>query len=467
MLAKRRLGSQPKAGRSHYQFKNWLWDDSGARKSAVAICPLRGEYADLIHTCYYNPATRTETLYCLALDLDAHRADEKWKTKAGVLHWPRIKKWLAENHPEILKYVFAVVRSTGGKGLALYIALRPLELIYKTKKAQFAIKTLQEKLLLLFNAHGLGADPSAIGLRRDFCNWTDPTKLVYDKVLVLRAVQAQKTPVVRNLLAYLKPFGLANYIKKSERQGLLYPDLRAERKLSKLYLHLYDAWLGGEKTVQLSVADIRKIAGLSRPFIEKFLKAPPAWLQAEYLSRGEGWRLAIRLDTALTCRSSALSTGRAAVDLTNQLLKAELVEDGQRNLWITKACLLLKHNGTTERTALDLIKDHVSRIPGADSSTNCKNAAKILSSIYANHQDLFGVNPGCAPAWLLNKAIDVTKNLIDTPQPISNPNAIKEASHSLPSLKQRCNKGAVKVQTQMQTSLEKGGHPPAFLRRKV
>lgn len=186
MTAFRRPGSQRRAGRSHYQFKNWVWDHCGQRKSAVSVRPLRGEYADLVNTCYYNPSTRTETLYCLAFDLDAHRADGHWKDAAGALDWALISAWLETTHPEIFKFIFAAVRSTGGKGLALYIAVRPLELVPATKKAQLAAKTLQEKLVLLSNRNDLGADPSAAGLKRDFCNWKNPAKIVYGNESPLR-----------------------------------------------------------------------------------------------------------------------------------------------------------------------------------------------------------------------------------------------------------------------------------------
>ena len=452
----RRLGSQPKAGRSHYQFKNWTWDKFGKRQAAVSVRPLRGDYADLVNTCYFNPTKGTNTLYCLAFDLDAHRAKAEWKTKKGKLKWHKIKKLLNDKHPEVFQYIFTAVSSTGGNGLALYLAIRPLELCDKTRKAQYAAKALQEKLLVLFNQYGFGADPSAIGLKRDFCNWLNPDRCVYCNSFVLRSVQSDKTPVVKNLLAYLKPFGLAPYIKKSQRPGLLYPDLRAERKLARLYKFLHEKWLDNENSVNMSVAKIRELTSLSRPFIEKFLKNPPRWLLAEYQGRTEGWSLAIKLSPDLSQRSHELLTNKSYAQGCNfkkALIRPEQVADGNRNHWLTQASLLLKHSGIHKNRAVQIIEQHIPLIPGHKDSKNCKAYKSIIHNIYQRYQDLFAVNPGSAPRWLTQ--VSITPSVI--PSDLSTvASAEVEVEGSPPSPK-----------PQMQTFLKKGGEPPAPLLRKV
>ncbi|NRA47219.1 MAG: hypothetical protein HRU09_19895 [Oligoflexales bacterium] len=447
----RRLGSQPKAGRSHYQFKNWTWDKFGNRQAAVSVRPLRGDYADLVNTCYFNPSKGTNTLYCLAFDLDAHRAKAEWKTKKGKLKWHKIKKLLSEKHPEILQYVFSAVTSTGGNGLALYLAIRPLELCDKTRKAQYAAKALLEKLLVLFNQYGFGADPSAIGLKRDFCNWLNPHKSVYSNPFVLKSVQSDKTPVVKTLLTYLKPLGLAEYVKKSQRTGLLYPDLRAERKLASLYTFLHEKWLDNEKSVGMTVSSIRSLTSLSRPFVEKFLKSPPNWLLTEYQGRTEGWSLAVNLSTDLTNRSHELLNNKAydtGQNLTKPLIRPEQVEDGNRNHWLTQASLLLKHSGIKEDQAVQIIQQHISSIPGHEESQNCKAFKGLIRNIYSRYQDLFAIKPGCAPKWLV----------IPTPANPVIPNAAEGS---------QLTKGTSSPNTQMQTFLKKGGKPPAPVLRKV
>ena len=195
MAEERPSGSQPRGGRSHYQFKSWTWDANGKRSDAIpANSRLSGE-ADLVNSCYVNPLKGTHTLYTLAFDLDAHRADSKWKTKDGKLKWAKIKRLLKEKYPELLGYIFAVVKSTGGKGLAVYLALSPLELVSTTLRAQVAATALQQQIIALFNQHGLGADPSALGLKRDFCNWLNKERTLYSNTLILSSVQSARTPM--------------------------------------------------------------------------------------------------------------------------------------------------------------------------------------------------------------------------------------------------------------------------------
>ena len=472
----RRLGSQPKAGRSHYQFKNWTWDEFGNRQAAVSVRPLRGDYADLVNTCYFNPTKGTNTLYCLAFDLDAHRAKPEWKTKKGKLKWHKIKKLLNEKHPEILQYVFAAVTSTGGNGLALYLAVRPLELCDITKKAQYAAKALLEKLLVLFNQYGFGADPSAIGLKRDFCNWLNPHKSVYSNPFVLKSVQSDKTPVVKTLLTYLKPFGLAEYIKKSQRSGLLYPDLRAERKLANLYTFLHEKWLDNEKSVGMTVSSIKSLTSLSRPFIEKFLKNPPNWLLTEYQGRTEGWSLAVNLSADLTIRSHDLLNNKACDEghnFTKPLVRPEKVEDGNRNHWLTQASLLLKHSGIKEDQAVQIIQQHISSIPGHKESKNCKAFKGLIRNIYSRYQDLFAIKPGCAPKWLVspeqNGPVILSKSARPvTPSKPSDPE-IPTSDRVIPSCVEGSppNKRKDSPSSQLQTFLKKGGKPPAPVLRKV
>ena len=450
MQKPRRLRSQRKAGRSHYQFKNWTWDECGKRQAAKTVRPLRDEYPDLINTCYFNRATGSETLYCIGLDLDAHRAGKHWKTKAGKLKWARIRRFLAEKHPEVFQYIFASVRSTSGNGLAVYFAISPLELVPSTKSAQKAARGLQGQLQQLFNRYELGADPAADGLKRDFCNWQNLEKTVYNNPLVLKAIQSDKTPVVTHLLGYLKPLKLSTYVRKSERSGLLYPDIRGERGLARLYRHLYDAWMDWEQDVYLSVAQIRELTGLSRTFVEKTLELPPTWLLTENCGRSEGWKLTVQLDPALTQRAfEVIEAGTSSVDVSKRLGKPEDVQDGSRNHWITHACLLLKHNGTPETQAVDLIAHHCEQIPGSSRSKNCKNARKICASIYENQTELFGIKPGCAPAWLL-----MAEQQIQHPPLRTVPNEPARRRESISPFK-------------MPTTLQKGGYPPKDLVRKV
>jgi hypothetical protein len=445
----RRLVSQAKAGRSHYQFKDWTWDHLGQRQAPKIVCGSsgKGQYADLINTCYYNPGKRTHTLYCIALDLDAHRAKDEWKTKQGSLKWARIKRYLQETHPELFHFVFAVVRSTGGKGLAIYFAVAPLELRDSNQKAQRAAKALLEQLLDLFNRIGLGADPSAVGLKRDFCNWRNSKKTLFQNLFVLKSVQSDSYPVIKELLRYLKPFKLAPYVKKSSRLDLLYSDQRAETKLAHLYQHLYKEALDGESTLAMSVKKIMALTALSRPFVEKLLKKPPRWLKTEYLNREEGWDLTICLDRDLSQRASQLLTSKVSEQnlFGKSLIKPEKVKDGFRNHWITHACLILKHSGQNKAQAIKILEHHIRSIPGFRESRNCRHFKSIVKSVYGSKKELFSVKPGSAPQWLLEYGHSNKKQ--------SNLTQIKSA--------------IVNKNSSLQTIFKKGGYTPKALPRLV
>ena len=110
--------------RSCYQYKNWTWTADGQRGAPVVVKGIRAEVPDLINSAYWNPATCTQTVYALVWDLDADKTDPKWLTKKGALKWKKMRKVLANEHPDIMRYVFAEQRSTSGKGISLALAQR-------------------------------------------------------------------------------------------------------------------------------------------------------------------------------------------------------------------------------------------------------------------------------------------------------------------------------------------------------
>ncbi len=401
--------------KSHFQFKNWVWDEAGVRQAPVSIRPISRECADLVNTCYYNRATGTRTLYALVWDLDAHRAESRWKTATGQLKWNKIKRFLFAQYPQLSQYFFAAIRSTSGKGIALALAISPMELVPEMQSAQNAARALQGKIFQLLNHAGLGADSGALGLERDFPNWHDNERLLYCNKLLIPTIQSTygRRSVVTELLGYLKQFPFLSYQKKRDKDGLFYPDIRAEVKLAKLYEHAMDnwSWSSGASSISadLSTKEIAEITGLSRPFLFKFLKFPPTWLKAEWLGKNCGWRLLVKLDLKLSHRAVELSQGhitpsRSLKPFNFDLKRPEDVQDGERNEWLKTALLILKHNGTEEEKAGELIKGHLKLIPNYQSSRNCKQIDQIIRSIYSSKPHLFGIKLGCAPSWLLDPA---------------------------------------------------------------
>lgn len=398
----------PQVGRrSHYQFKNWLWDQTGHRVGARSVRPNWRCDADLVSSAYFNPGRQTETVYCLVFDLDAHRADRRWKTRTGKLQWYKIRKLLSREVPEVFRHIFAVVRSTGGKGLALAVAISPLELVDSTQKCQNAAKVLQWKLVCLFRGWGLGADPSALGLARDFPNWLDSVRKIFVDRLVLQSIQCPRLrePVITNLLAELSKFPELDYQKKRDRSDLLHYHKVAEPKLAKLFQHLLNNFQ--TDTVMLTTKDIHRLTGLSPNFVRKFFKNPSSWLEVHWINKQIGWQVRLRPTKKLIERVWELldierPVPQISVHSGKHLKQPEQVRDGERNSWLARAVIKLKHGGVPESQAALLMDRHVRKMPGYLSSRNCRMIRLIVRSIYKNSPHLFGTNRQSIPGWLVS-----------------------------------------------------------------
>lgn len=411
--------------RSHYQYKNWTNDIHGSRK-AVTVRPIRPESADLINTCIYNPAKKTYTVYCMTIDLDVERASDQWKNKTGQLSWHKINKELKNRFPILSDFIGAAIRSSGGRGLALMIPISPLELTHDTSRAQRAASVLLKKLIEFLNIHQMGADPAAFGLIRDFCNWRNPERQVHWNDQLMPMVQSSRFPVVKTLLEAINKLPEFVYIKKRNLVGqeLLHHDRRVEIKLAFLFNDLWnlkdqDASLWSFSTGK----DMANKYKLSHPFMCQFLKKPPSWLKISRKNKFQGVSLSFEHECinleALKRRSDALldsdaygfdldeSKSNGGVFLSQKAVNcADLcspaqVEDGKRNSWLTKAALLLKHEGVDEYKASEIVQRQSRSIPGSSTSRNCRAALGIVKSIFTNHPKLFGITPGRAPLWLI------------------------------------------------------------------
>jgi len=400
MARQRKSYARKKGQSSRYQFKNWIYDSEGKRAGAEAIRPLRREDADLVSSAYYNPSSQTQTVYTLVWDLDSHRADSCWKDQDGRLDWGKMGNHLTENHPEIMKYAMAAIRSTGGKGIALMLAITPLEITKSTESCQRAARVLQLHILRLLNHYEMGADLGALGLVRDFPNWLNPHRVIDGDQEVLKFIQSEKNrpPVLTELLSYTSklPF-CCDYEKKKGSDSYLYPDLRSEAKLAILYEKLHTKFFDEDfSEVEMTTKEISELTGLSLPFLRKFLKTGTHWLESEWIDKRVGWLLRVAVSREMTDRAEALLTPgtsveeRRSIDCSEPLSKPEEVEDGERNEWITKAALMLKHNGIVEGRARYLLGSHVQRISGFKFSRNCRNVEKIISNLYRNKPEMFG-----------------------------------------------------------------------------
>ena len=423
-LRKRENRDSKKSARSFYVYRNWTWE-SGAREARI-IRPKRPSEADLINSCYTNISTGTQTLYSIVWDLDAKRADPERLDAEGALKAGELLSFLQEKYPYIHQHIFACVKSTGGKGLALALAVTPFELVFDTRRAQYLAKLLQFSILTILQREGWGADAGALGLVRDFCNWRNPARLLYLNELALRQAQAEKNrarSIIGDILAELKPY---NYVKKSFEDGYLYiKSSIVERKLAPLFLHLYAKLENGEEPHScLKTSELRALTGLSKGTIEKKIKGIESpWLVVQYINKIEGYRVFLkeevfctRLGKKFLKRAQNLAEGCASKNIqrssfvfSDDLETPDEVLDGGRNSWITRATLLLKHSGIEEDRALGIIERHVSKIEGHESSRNCRKVERIVSHLYEHLPNLFSIRPNSAPAWLIEDAPIVRK----------------------------------------------------------
>ena len=394
--------------KSRYQFKNWYFNSCGIR---AALTTNMRERADLISTAYYNPATDTKTVHSLAFDLDYDKADERWKA-GGKLDWSAIADFLIENEPLIARSISFAAWSSSGRGIGVAVSISPLEIVPSTFRAQISAFTLQNHIITIFNGYGMGADPAAVGLVRDMPNWLNPEKIVARDLVQKAAVDNSRISVVSDLLKYTNGHPFVRYCKKSDRSDLLWPHERSEKKLSGLYLSLFDEL---SMSRCFSFSDLKAHTGLSDNTLYKVLTSPPGWLRVERINKYEGYRLTLIPQPMLTHRAELLSdlkTGdkiRESVPALKlvppvDLKRPDEVEDGERNAYLTKIALTLKHGGIHESETLGVLKMAAGEIPGSTFSRNCRSAASIGRSIYKNKPSLFGIKGfDSIPEWLLIK----------------------------------------------------------------
>jgi hypothetical protein len=405
---------ETKSGR--YQFRFWHTDSKGERLALRHAPPdWAGRYPDLIRTAYRN-GDGSETVYGIVFDLDAHRAHPKWLDSAGRLDWPKISAYLAETHGKVFSQISYVIRSSGGKGLALLLAINPLPIQKSTEKNQQVALNLQSRLVALLSRLGLGADPGARGVVRDFPNFLNPERCLYENRLAQRRAEQGREPVLRNLHRYL------NELEACERrQDRIYNDARAEGGLARLVAWLLGAkdgqeglpeasFLSGE-TLWASTVQLQKLTGLSDKFLRRFLNSPPSWLRVEYVEAG--WRLSIplggsvqrllpRAEDLLTREERGGGGARARLHCSvGSIKRPELVEDGERNAWLTSLALAYKWHGFSREEAQAKVQLRMAALPGCEYSRNCRQARSIVKAIYRNLPHMAGrFSDRSLPEWL-------------------------------------------------------------------
>lgn len=405
-IAQKKHAEAPLPNRTHYSFKNWRWDNDGNRHGAFDVDPKGNRSSpDLISTAVTN-RTGSKTVLTLDIDVDAKRTDAKW-IDTGVVSWNKVSELLRGEYPLIFDAIDVVVRSTSGSGFHLLIGIKALELGGNWNQIYFIrlAESVQKRLVKLLNVHGIGADPSALGLVRDYPNHFDTRRLIVGDNAALNNSRRVDTPdnVVR-LNSYLEEIGYP-FKEPVER---FYPDSRVEQGLAKLYLVVSEAFVDGD-SVSMALKEILELTGCSDRFMRKFLKTPPEWLSAEWCGRVDGWQLTL-MDSMKKLSLAREVVAKGPRRRSSQSIKAydlcppELVADGERNDWLTKLALCLKHKGLSEHHALNTIGELVPRIPGHETSRNCRGYSSIVRSIYRHREEYEGCRSWMElPEWLSNQ----------------------------------------------------------------
>ncbi len=396
-----------------YGYKKWVEEGSGQRKAFPVSGPEARFSADLIANSYRNRGGLA-VVFGIVFDLDAHRAQEQWKDSEGRLDWGLIFSSLKKEIPEFAKYLCHAVRSTGGKGLALVMAITPMPIQDSTRPNQKAAENLQSRLINLFNRLGMGADEGARGLLRDFPNFNHPEKSIYKNTKILRELERSGRPVIGELHRVLNQKD-----QKEKAKQRIYNDERVESGLVNLVLWLMGAkdfsrkwvfegevierkymqvpFLSGWE-VEASVKELCLLTGVSEGFMRGFLKNPPTWLKATY-NNDRCWTLSLSQfkDAAWLlerCRHLGQKTqelyGKVSFD-PNELCLPEYVEDGERNAWLVRLTLIYKWAGYSMDTTLEKVKLRLKCIPGFETSRNCRQISNIVRSLFRRSPEMHGV----------------------------------------------------------------------------
>jgi hypothetical protein len=414
-----------------YDYKSWAMNAKGERVARKCSSKDARLSADLVYNSYRN-ANGCETVFGLVFDLDAHRAKDCWKDANGRLDWSLIFPALQKEIPEVASLICYAVRSTGGKGLGVVMAITPLPIVVSTAANQKSALKLQGRLLTVFDRLGFGADFGARGVSRDLPNFNNPVKLVYRNTEPLRALERSGRPVVTELHRVLNARDRAARI--SER---IYNDERVEKGLARLVLWLLGAmsfdkawsfegkdysrkfkkvpYLSGW-TISASMRELCTLTGLSDAFLRKYLKNPPKWLKAAHYD-GEGWNLNIPLSKDVPwLQERSLHLLQKTEDLKekvdfdpNELCLPWWVQDGERNLWIVRLALMYKWAGYSLDCAIEKVLLRVNAIPNAECSRNCRSVRSIVKSLYRRLPEHFGLGAvKQLPNWIRDDRIFCT-----------------------------------------------------------
>ena len=413
-----------------YAYYKWELDPQGNRVKPER-CYLEHK-PDLQSTYLYNQ-DGSEALRNLFFDIDASRTRPQWKDEFGVVSWPLIETFLAQEYPEILRYIEFGMRSHGGKGLHILLGFAALPLREQTFQTQMLCRWIQSSLIKIFNEIGIGADEGAKGLKRTFSTFQNEKNVVYRNGFLTNRIEksANKTAgaVQEPFLFYIKTACNSALEKLGIKYGhRLYHDLRLEPKLARLFLFclgMYEPNVQKDESkieshllytnpnfssVNVTLDELAHIMKTKKKFIYKSFWEKEKIKRLFVTEKNEDGSMTITVNLVeieekmdkLIERARAIHNYEPT-DFKMNLVRPENVVDGLRNTAITSWAINLKWHGVAQEEAHNRLLELVKGIPDYESSSSCKasHVKATISSVYRNHREKFGIKLYCdLPEWL-------------------------------------------------------------------
>ena len=394
----------------------------------------RTDNPELQSTYLYNQ-DGSEVLRYIRLDIDAEKTMDCWKDENGVVSWALISREL-EKYPVIRKQVEKVILSRSKRGIHILIGIAPLPLISESIQAQLLARKIQSNLITCFNELGIGADPAGRGLKLLFSTYRNHDNLVHSNQILTKNIEksAKKLGAVRvnylNILnnaceEMLEKLG----IKKGNR---LYPDLRLEVKIARLFLfslgmyrpievnsalfenkvtteqdyfdvinyaNINSIELNYEQIAEIMATEKRNIYGKfwDKKEIKELFNVEKTIDNTIKISVKEKRNLHKMIQRALSIWNYQPS------ELKLNLIRPENVLDGSRNSAIVSWALAIKWSGIDSETALKCLTEMVKIIPECENAKkSCKKSQlkATINSIYRNRRELEGWIRQELPEWI-------------------------------------------------------------------
>ena len=388
---------------SHFQFANY-YSRKNIKKFTWIGKPIPKIYPSHLSTAFMNSDGSLSQSY-ISLDLDLEKTASTWISDGRINH-EKFREALLRHMPFLEKYLSAICRSTGGKGIHVVLAFPPYrigdERFEKTHSLFLYVYRLLAKGI---GALGLGVDSAAIGENRLTMNWFNPEFVLYRnpeaEKMAWRRSEKHRVSVLRELMEALEKHPLVVGRSKKVRCGtdevdkvVLYPNKRVEPKIAKLWDYVFEEHCGAWEA---TAGEIGELCGISAQVVRNIQNMDLACgLAVEQVCHGV-WRVTTpdyvlpevsrRIHELLRESERVRDLPKCRIFSLDGLLKPCDVDpeiDGERNKWLVSISVWLKVCRVSQGVAVTVVERLVRDIPGWESSAKCKAAVNVVESIYRN-----------------------------------------------------------------------------------